>query len=223
MKGRNNRRRREAIAITSALLLAFTLFIQLSSAQARVRVSRPNPEDRIVGGEEAPVNRYPSIALLSDKYGNFVCGGSLILPNVVLSAAHCTPYVEIAQLGVYNRILASYTSKQVETFSIVKKEIHPRYNKADNDYDFVLLKLSGSSRVATPVTINDDNEIPAAGSAVTAIGWGATSQGGSTSYILREVTMNDVSNDECAFAYGPIISHNMLCATAPGKVNNTTK
>lgn len=174
-------------------------------------------EDRIVGGTDAPEDRYPTIAILSDKYGNFVCAGSLILPNVVLSAAHCSNYVEIAQLGVYNRLLASFTPATVETFTITEKKVHPRYITTESDCDFVLLKLSGNSKSITPITLNDNPNTPAAGSTVTAIGWGATSEGGSTSYKLREVNLSVVGQNQCQLIYGPTVTDNMICAGGEGK------
>lgn len=49
------------------------------------------PEDRIVGGQEVqPHGKYPYAVALS-SFGNVKCGGSLIAPNVVLTAAHCSP------------------------------------------------------------------------------------------------------------------------------------
>jgi trypsin len=221
---RGSRTRREGITIINnysiLLRLVYTIILVLCytvpGVTGRIRLPK-DEENRIVGGADAPQDRFPTIALLSDKYGNFVCAGSLILPNVVLSAAHCTNYVDIAQLGVYNRLLASFTSTKVETFTIVEKKIHPKYVTTKSDCDFVLLKLSGSSKSITPITLNDNPDIPAAGSTVTAIGWGATSEGGSTSYNLREVNLSAVSYNQCLLVYGPTVTENMLCAGGPGK------
>jgi hypothetical protein len=44
---------------------------------------------RIVGGEKAPKGRYPYMVALVDRGMKLVCGGSLIAPNVVLTASHC--------------------------------------------------------------------------------------------------------------------------------------
>ena len=52
-------------------------------------------ETKIVGGEEAPIGRYPWLALLgynrNQNTGNtsWECGGALIGDQFVLTAAHC--------------------------------------------------------------------------------------------------------------------------------------
>ena len=52
-------------------------------------------ENRIVGGEEAPIGRYPWLALLgydrkrNDGNMTWECGGALIGDQFVLTAAHC--------------------------------------------------------------------------------------------------------------------------------------
>ena len=47
------------------------------------------PSNAIVGGKDAPAGAYPSIAEIT--FGkSFLCTGTLIAPNWVLSAGHCS-------------------------------------------------------------------------------------------------------------------------------------
>ena len=48
----------------------------------------PLDNTRIIGGKEAVAGKYSYVVSLADDIGHF-CGGSLIAPDVVLTAAHC--------------------------------------------------------------------------------------------------------------------------------------
>lgn len=50
---------------------------------------------KVVGGEEALPHSIPfQVRLLIESFETFQCGGSLISPNYVLTAAHCTEFPE---------------------------------------------------------------------------------------------------------------------------------
>ena len=58
-------------------------------------------QPRIIGGNNAPIGRYPSMVFLSDRTDTLSCGGTLVSPTVVLTAAHCEVYVcVIASISV---------------------------------------------------------------------------------------------------------------------------
>ncbi len=180
-----------------------------------------SPGLNIVGGTEATPGEYPWQARVTPSGYTIYCGGSLIATQWVLTAAHCV-YGKSASsftitLGDHN----AYSNEGTEqTRSVSQIIVHPSYNSSTSDNDVALMKLSSAvtlnSRVQTIplVTSPADDSLVAPGVMATVTGWGATSEGGSSSSVLREVAVPIVSNTTCnsSSSYGGEITANMLCA-----------
>eukprot|EP01083_Nonionella_stella_P026499 72988_1 len=78
---------------------------------------------RIIGGEEAVEDRYSYTVSLADDYGHF-CGGALIAPDVVLSAAHCAG-------GKYNVVVGRHDVRdknEGEEIEVETELVHDEYD-----------------------------------------------------------------------------------------------
>ena len=84
---------------------------------------------------QAPERRYPYAASLQYNRQHF-CGGSLVAPNIVITAAHCTTTPTKITLGRYD--LDDEMDFDYEIMGVTEKIIHPDYDKTvvENDRKF---------------------------------------------------------------------------------------
>ncbi|KAB0798397.1 hypothetical protein PPYR_09390 [Photinus pyralis] len=68
--------------------LLFLLTVVTFASGARL-YAPPRLDGKIVGGKPVKIEEYPYQVSLQ-YYGSHICGGSIIGPNKVLTAAHCT-------------------------------------------------------------------------------------------------------------------------------------
>jgi V8-like Glu-specific endopeptidase len=176
----------------------------------------------IVNGNDSSRGRYPYQAMLFRETGanaRFGCGGSLIAPDIVLSAAHC---------GIPKQVEVGRDSRVEDNGNFDRRDVlysyrHPRNDKQSYAYDMLLLKLSAPS-TKRPIRLNDNPTLPIVNQLVTVTGFGKMAYNGVPSNTLREVELNAMSNDVCSSSkdldskradfqrgYEGLIQDNMLC------------
>ena len=172
----------------------------------------------IIGGREAVPGAWPWQAALlfdPDNGRSQFCGGALIDPNWVLTAAHCvvdwnaatTLYVLVGRHDL--------SSNAGSVVAVTRILVHPQYNDGNSDADIALLQLA---RPLADTTVSLATVPFAAGDVATVIGWGTTVEGVSSSApdVLMQVEVPIVSTTACTAAYGGSITANMLCAGRGG-------
>merc|ERR1719510_225931 len=179
-----------------------------------------NTADRIVGGEETEAHEYPwQVGLVSKKGSHPWCGGTLISPQHVLTAAHCTagssPKSIAVLLGEHRIDDSSFTRVKISAITD-----HPDYNSGTLDNDFSILTLSepvSFSSSVSPACLPASTSTDYAGQLATVSGWGTLTSGGNQPTVLHDVSVTVQTNQACNSAYGGDITSNMICAASPGK------
>jgi len=176
-------------------------------------------ESYIVGGYEVnSPTEYPFLVsiLEVDFWSNKAlhnCGGTLIAPDVVLTAAHCVEFsaTRIVHVGKHNW----NSDYGVEKFRVLKTYLHPFFEGRNGfNYDVALLKISGKASKA-PVKLANGPINP--GEAIRVVGWGKTSENGSPSSELLEAQLTVLSENACKRVYGNYVTDSMICAYAYGR------
>jgi secreted trypsin-like serine protease len=168
---------------------------------------------RIVGGNAVPRGAYPWMAALFKPNGAGwvqACGGTLIHPSWVLTAAHC--HVQEDWLVVLGRTdLSDANSGEVDRISNVRVS-EGEYDPATKNADAALLRLKKPSAIR-PISIS---KAPSPeGKPMFVSGWGATAENGFTTVVLRQVGVVLSSDADCKSSYPAKITSTMLCAGAP--------
>lgn len=172
-------------------------------------------QERVMGGWDAPLNKYPWFAMLKTRYSwPTGCGGMLVAPQWVLTAAHCVvgAFVRGVEVGKFCRS-DNNCNQAKENIGVDRVVTDPLYNNpVANIHDFALIKLESRSSIL-PVTM-DSGYSPHfldGRSNLMAIGFGRTEQNSHPDKLL-EVEVKYVSNSKCIEKHGWIIRDAKLCA-----------
>lgn len=251
---RGPRHRRTALAFLSALALMAGHGNPLALASEEIILAVPDPmapseprlgsrAARVVNGIDAVPEAYPFVAGLviraPDGRGS-MCGGTLVAPTWVLTAAHCVlPYDDDEGRLLPTRppqaieiYLGDHRFREGRLYRSKRVIPHPDYWKSHQFYnDIALIELTEPSDLP-PALLTTETRYQATGARSMIVGWGTTSFKGSVSELLKEAPTHVIDRARCQDAYNrrkgaPIdvpIDDTRLCAggsTAQGDLIDT--
>ncbi|MEU1705404.1 serine protease [Streptomyces sp. NPDC005706] len=204
MFGLRRARKTTATLMATAAAAATALIASPASADA------PQP---IVGGTTTTTTAYPFVMQITDASGSQFCGGTLVAAKKVVTAAHCMVGETTGSVRVVGG--RTYLNGTDGTVSKVSKIwIDPDYTDATNGDDVAVLTLSTSMPYTKASYVSSSQtSVYAAGTTARILGWGTTSESGSSSNQLRTATVPVVSDAGCRSSYGSdYVQSDMVCA-----------
>ncbi|KXJ21946.1 chymotrypsinogen A [Exaiptasia diaphana] len=210
-----NSMKKFSLIMSVALLLA-------ASAPAEEHIRPASSSKRVVNGENADAHEWPwQISLASDTQSHF-CGGSIIAPDWVLTAAHCvtsrTAKSLIILVGAHER---QKLTQHLKVHYAKEIYIHKSYHRRHLRADVALIHLQDSIALhkhvaAIPLPRQGDRVSPGTKCFVT--GWGRTNAHSTTANVLQEADMTIGRSTDCTHSFKSFYDDNtMLCAGSQGK------
>jgi secreted trypsin-like serine protease len=199
---------------------AFRRVLAVSVTAAALLGVAAAPSSAVVGGANASPGEYPSVAEIT--FGPFLCTGTLIAPNWVLTAGHCSNITAgtVASPASWpapliNVRVGGVTKTDGEKRGVSRVVMHPDY-LLTSGYDISLLELSSNSTMApTQVAGAGERSIWTAGTLETIVGWGVTEEDGDLPDNLQEAQVPITTDSYCGGAYSDFDPKTMVCAGFP--------
>ncbi|XP_030272582.1 granzyme A-like [Sparus aurata] len=190
------------------------------SVSCVVLIVQSSHGSEIINGKEVDTNSLPFMTLLMNRQ---LCGGTLISPQWVLTAAHCANATfKNVSLGV-----RSYSAKD-DSRQVIQTERqipHPWYEPDVHVNDLMLIKLKKKAKKTKTVNwlpLGKTIKYPAAGTNCLVAGWGKTNnKRGGMSDALMSANVTVIDRKKCNsngfYNKRPFITTGMICAGSNGK------
>jgi len=176
-------------------------------------------DNRVVGGVETEVNKYPWMVGLLNQAKSHHCGASLIASRFVLSAAHCFDREDINEpaeiqvvIGEHNLAETGETELETKYIQVEKIIIHEDYNFPPNDIALIVLKEEVDVTIYNTVCLPEKGA-KFAGQNALVYGWGALEYyTGNYPDALQEVELPVQTDEVCIAQHAQAADGGMLCA-----------
>lgn len=190
--------------------MKFTTGFVLACATAQLALVNAQ-DDAIIGGTNVATDNYQFTVSLQTSGNRHFCGGSLIGPSTVLTAAHC---VSNGQTNF--RVLAGTTDLRGGRGKAGQPKrvyVHPQYDSSNIRNDIAIVELRSPITGIAPIAFDKSTSL--SGNVILS-GWGLTRGGNNNSGASRmqEVRVPVVPNRTCKAAnntFNEFLKDEMIC------------
>ncbi|XP_039215675.1 coagulation factor X-like [Crotalus tigris] len=171
---------------------------------------------RVVNGTDCKLGECPWQALLINDLGDGFCGGTILSPMYVLTAAHCINQTKHIKVIVGEVDISR--KKTGRLLAVNKIYVHQKFVLATYDYDIALIQLKTPIRFSENVipaclpTADFANQVLMKQDLGTVSGFGRIQEKGRTSNTLKVVNLPYVDRHVCKLSSNFPITENMFCA-----------
>ena len=175
--------------------------------------------NRIYGGRPVDIEEVPwAVAVMWRNIGNestwsVLCAGTVISPNMILSAAHCFPPERINATMIKIAAGSTYIPPPENLFGLKQIHNHESYDTKSMQYDLSVLELEESlvySDKILPACLPTEDKPLRILESCNVSGWGLTETGNPSERVLH-ARISYLDDDKCKSKFNTVDLDTMVC------------
>jgi len=206
--------------------IAALLLVVLASAATLAHAASPPAEPlaraSVVSGTPGTPAQFPYLAVLKQQ-GQTICGGSLIAPDRVLTAAHCIDDMVVGDTVIVGPAAVRRVRHFAQDPRLSEQIAAGRSRDSVLPYDVAVLLLDAPVTDVAPIRLAQAADAPlyAGGALLTTVGYGSIDRQGNGADVLRFAEVQARSDGECTSLLAPLgaamtfVGATMICTTDP--------